>query len=266
MGTPLSLTGRRFGRLLVLGLAAQGNRGHRRWICECDCGRRALVQTSNLTSGTSQSCGCTWHERRDLTSQRFGRWTVLGSSASRRERWDCRCDCGTTRSVRGSTLVAGESRSCGCLQREIAAALTKETHGQSRTALYGTWNMMIQRCTNPHVERYPLYGGRGIKVCERWRNDFAAFAADMGPKPSPQHSIDRTNNDGDYEPGNCRWATRSEQQRNTRPAAPEKRSERGRQGGLASAAARTPEQRADLARRASLIPWAGQAVVPKASS
>jgi hypothetical protein len=155
----------------------------------------------------------------DITWQRFGRWRVLGRAApdSRgRTRWICQCDCGRTARVERSNLVAGKSRSCGCLAIELAKQQRGHvTHGLSRAPEYRTWHAMIQRCRNPNRPEYHNYGGRGIEVCEEWK-DFAVFYRDMGPKPSKAHSLDRIDNSGNYAPDNCRWATWHEQNNNTR--------------------------------------------------
>ena len=153
----------------------------------------------------------------DLTGQTFGRLTVIERAGSRNQSalWRCRCECGGEKLTITHSLRSGITKSCGCIVVEMMA--TKQTiHGLSGRPEFRTWTGMITRCTNPREKSWPDYGGRGIKVCDRWLNDFAAFYADMGPKPSPGHSIERDDTDGDYEPNNCRWATKVEQMRNTR--------------------------------------------------
>lgn len=139
----------------------------------------------------------------------------VGECRKGRWRWICRCDCGETREVFGSNLIRGLSQSCGCLTRErVKEANT--THGRRHTPEYETWAKIIARCENPKASVFAYYGGRGISVCERWRHSFENFFADMGLKPTPKHSIDRIDTNGNYEPSNCRWATHTEQMRNTR--------------------------------------------------
>lgn len=152
----------------------------------------------------------------DLTGQRFNQWTVLGFShfLGTRYYWDCRCDCGTEKKILSPSLKNGDSKSCGC-HRDKLASERALTHGMTKTPEHSAWISMRSRCSNPKVPNFPNYGGRGIKVCERW-DSFELFLQDMGKKPSNSHSLDRKEVDGNYEPGNVRWATKQEQTDNRR--------------------------------------------------
>ena len=129
-------------------------------------------------------------------------------------RWDCRCDCGATTTVDARNLRSGSIKSCGCHRRERMGKLMAR-HRLTKTPEYETWRQMRSRCTNPGLRGFKNYGGRGIGVCPEW-DLFERFLADMGPRPSARHSIDRIDNDGPYAPWNCRWATTAQQRRNTR--------------------------------------------------
>lgn len=126
----------------------------------------------------------------------------------------CICDCGKEITVRAGDAKSGNTSSCGCLRVENTTAM-RTTHGMTNSDEYKNWSDMKKRCSSKKSKRYARYGGRGISVCDRWANDFMAFYEDMGPRPSKGHEIDRINNDGNYEPGNCRWATKSENMMNT---------------------------------------------------
>lgn len=149
----------------------------------------------------------------DVTGQRFERLVVVRRSERQSNAgalWVCACDCGGETVTTSYKLRMGKIKSCGCFSAEFRGA-SSITHGESKTGnrTYRSWKEMRQRCNNPNSDKWKWYGGRGIKVCERW-NDFALFLADMGERPE-RTSIDRINPDGHYEPSNCRWATPSQQ-------------------------------------------------------
>lgn len=150
--------------------------------------------------------------------KRYGRLIVLGPSDVP-ECWLFRCDCGTERAVRKYQVIKGGIVSCGCRNREILAANwgKRKTHGMRDAPEYACWHGMRARCLEPEGgQNYPHYGAHGITVCERWISSFENFYADMGPRPSPDHSIDRIDSSQGYFPANCRWATDYEQCRNRR--------------------------------------------------
>lgn len=157
----------------------------------------------------------------ELIGRTFGRLTVETDIGPRRlatgrsKRFlSARCQCGTAVEVTADNLRSGHTQSCGCFHHDNTLSVNV-THGDTRverTTEYRSWDAMKQRCLNPNDQKYPRYGGRGITICDRWLNSFESFLADMGRKPSPIHTIDRyPENDGNYEPGNCRWATPHQQ-------------------------------------------------------
>lgn len=213
------LSGVRFGRWVVL------KEGQRRgyaiyWLCRCDCGVEREIYGNGLKAGASLSCGCLKADRTRQTAieksevragGKWGRWTVLSDVPSRRFYRMCRCECGVEREVVLSALLSGRSRSCGCAQgkRQRTTRRQFSQHGMTGTPTWLSWIGMIQRCTDPNHESYKHYGGKDINVCERWKA-FENFLADMGERPEGL-TLDRKDGTRGYDPGNCRWATRTEQ-------------------------------------------------------
>lgn len=150
---------------------------------------------------------------KDLSGQNFGRWTVIQYAG--KSYWLCRCQCGVERHIFTGNLSKGHSNSCGCLRDELATE-NKTTHGKTGSPEYRVWAGIKRRCLNPNDRSYARYGEQGVTICDRWRDSFECFLSDIGTRPTPEHSIDRVDNDKGYAPDNCRWATRVEQARNKR--------------------------------------------------
>jgi hypothetical protein len=204
----IDITGRRFGRLTAIEPVARRHNALT-WRCVCDCGGERTTTQAALNRGQTRSCGCLNSEshRTMEKGDRFGRLVVTHYVS--RSRWALICDCGEPHVALASNLRKGGVRSCGCLRQEV-----RRTHGMSNTREYRTWSGMIERCSNPKRNGYEHYGGRGIKVCDRWHK-FENFYADMCPAPAGL-TLDRVDVNKGYEPGNCRWATWSTQRVNKR--------------------------------------------------
>jgi hypothetical protein len=216
-----NLLGQQFGYLTVLETAPKKSRRSRtRWVCSCACRRKTVVAGCHLVSRHTRSCGCLRRATagarvfKDCVGQQFGRLVVLrkaGTDKHHKMMWVCVCDCGNIIVVSRNKLARGKTKSCGCLRRETARELNR-THGLSKTRAYKSYKAAKRRCTDPKSKDFADYGGRGIEF--RY-NSIEQLFAELGDCP-PGHTLERRNNEGHYEAGNCYWAPRIEQVNNRR--------------------------------------------------
>jgi len=211
----VDITGQKFGRLTVIHRCEDQRT---KWLCRCDCGQTVVVFGKNLKKGHTKSCGCFLREKvtKDLTGKVFGRLRVVLKTQLRSGsgiKWECLCSCGNTTIVSSQCLLKGETVSCGCYKLECNH-LQNYKHGKAGSRLYKTWHSMHDRCYNLKNKHYKYYGTRGITVCDRWHS-LENFCADMNIDDIPfGYSLDRIDNNGNYSPDNCRWATDVQQIRN----------------------------------------------------
>jgi len=214
-----SLVEQRFNNWLVVS-QAPSRKGDSYWLCRCDCGTEREVIRHGLTRGKSLSCGCLYKSGRvDITGETFGMLQVIkySHSVDKKAYWDCICECGNVSKALGAYLRNGTIVSCGCYKK-TRLTIESTTHGKAargknRSPEYNAWANAKKRCFDPNCNSYHLYGGRGITMSPEWINSFEGFYAHMGDRPEG-FSLDRIDGNGNYEPGNCRWASAKEQARN----------------------------------------------------
>lgn len=226
MGKFQNLVGQTFGRLTVIERVENNKAGRVCWKCRCTCGNEVIVTGHDLKNGDTKSCSCLNKEKiserslKNLVGMTFGRLTVIeraGSDKHKNALWRCRCTCGNEIFVVSQKLLSGHTQSCNCLNREInSKRLTK--HGKSSTKIYRTWCGIKNRCFDSTCEHYDCYGGRGVTIYDEWLDfqNFYDYVSQLEHFEEPGYSLDRIDNNGNYAPGNIRWANQKTQQRNKR--------------------------------------------------
>lgn len=229
VGVVKDISGMKFGKLTAIERAENDNNGRAKWRCMCDCGNEATVLGKLLRNGHTKSCGCLNKEvvsamsLRDLTGQKFGKLTVvcraedyISPKGKHHVKWHCICDCGKSTVISSLQLTSGKTRSCGCLK------VGNVVHGGCHDRLYKVYCNMKDRCNNANGGNYRYYGGRGIRICQEWLDDYMSFkrwAYENGYDDKAEFgkcTLDRIDVDGDYCPDNCRWVDMKVQSNNRR--------------------------------------------------
>ena len=232
------LTGKNFGKLTVISreenYISKSGKKYSMWFCLCECGNTIIIRGDKLTGGKRTDCGCqkenklkeNYKRLYDITGKKINMLNVLervGSNEKQKALYKCRCDCGNVKIITAGDLKSGRVISCGCHAKSYLDDLheSNKIHGLSSDRLYSVWNGMMQRCYNQNCEAYKYYGGRGISICKEWHDmkAFANWAYSNGYNPNAKRgdcTIDRINNDGNYEPSNCRWVDMKVQANNKR--------------------------------------------------
>ena len=215
----VDLTGQRFGKLVAICRDYKDKNQAWVWKCKCDCGKICYKTTHKLKAGLSDNCGCVIPH--DITGQKFGRLTVIKRDHQIKKGewiWECRCDCGNITYSNSGNLTSGNTTSCGCWVKELlASGNNNRIHSLSHTRVHSIWRGILTRCSNPNRDDFKYYGGRGIIICEEWRNHFKAFYDwAMSHGYSDDLAIERVDVNGNYCPKNCTWIPMPEQAKNTR--------------------------------------------------
>lgn len=214
--------GEKWNRLTIIGFdkttITKGNNKVNYWWCRCECGNVKSICYNSLL-GKTKSCGCLNKENLqnkyiDRTGEVYNYYTIISFDKRHKDQifWNCQCKCGEIKSIPYNSLSSGNTKSCGCLQKELLKE-RMTTHGYTGSSEYSTWQHMVGRCNNPKEAGYEMYGEVGITVCNEWLK-FENFIKDMGDKPTAEHTIDRIDGTKGYYKENCRWASKIEQNNN----------------------------------------------------